>query len=187
MTKKPPTQQNRPAHRGPAPQVPPSYRSWMGSLTLVALLAIFIGFWQYSETMIGTVDRQAKNLSEARERINTLDKMLEIAGTTTTRLHILTSAGKAVRGKVFWNSLTGQAALQIDQLPPSNLPYELWVVTNKRPVASQPFTVTEDDTPGVWKVLTFEQGALNPDSFMVATGAGDSTQASSVILASPAR
>jgi hypothetical protein len=187
MKKQQPKIQNDPASPEPATSMPPSARNWMGSLTLVALLAIFIGFWQYSETMIGTIDRQARDLAKARERIKTLNEMLEIAGTTTTRLFNLASAGNAVRGKVFWNSLTRQAGLQIDQLPPSNVPYHLWVVTDKRPVASRPFTVSEEDTPGVWTVLTFEHGALNPDSFLVATGAQDSTQASSVLLASPAR
>lgn len=180
------TKQTPPAGIEPTRQMPSSYRNWMGSLTLVALLALVIGFWQYSETMIGTIDRQAKDLAEVRERIHTLHQMLEIAGTTTTQLHILTSAGNAVRGKVFWNPLTGQAALQIDQLPPSHLPYKLWAVVDKRPVTSQPFTVTEQDTSDVWTVLTFQE-SLNPDSFMVATGAGDSTQASSVILASTTR
>lgn len=181
------TRQKPTAAEEPVQHPPSSYRSWMGTLTLVALLAIFIGFWQYSETMIGTIDRQAGDLAEARARINTLNGMLEIAGSSNTQLHVLTSARNLTHGKVFWNPLTGRAALQVDHLPMSNTPYELWTVANKRPVASRPFTVTERDTPAVWRVLAFEPGALNPESFMIATGAGDSMQASSVILASPTR
>lgn len=166
-----------------------SYRNWMGSLTLVALLAIFIGFWQYSETLIGTIDRQAGDLAEARVRMRTLSGVLDIVGSANVRLHLLMAAGNSslARGKVFWNTETHQAALQIDHLPPADKPYQLWIVENKKPLFSRPFTVGERDTSAVWRVLTFDRGAFKAESFMVATGAGDSTQPYSVILASPVR
>lgn len=166
---------------------PSSYRGWMGSLTLVALLAIFIGFWQYSETLIGTIDRQANDLAETRERIRTLNRVLDIAQSQQALTYNLLAAGDSPypAGKVLWNPLTRQAAIQINHLASSDRPYHLWVVADKKPVISQSFTISQRDTPSVWKVLDFGDGAPSAGSFIVT--AGDSMEAFSVVLTSSAR
>jgi hypothetical protein len=159
----------------------------MGSLTLVALVAIFIGFWQYSETLIGTIDRQASELTETREEIRILNSVLDIAQSPTVQIHNLLTAGDSPypKGTIFWNPLTRQAALQFDRLSPSDKPYHLWMVANKTPVVSRPFTVADRDTVPVWKVFGFDPGDPSADSFVVT--AGDSTEAFSVVLTSSAR
>ncbi len=178
------TKQNGTGADGTAQQGPSSYRSWMGSLTLVVLFAIFIGFWQYSETLIGTIDRQARDLAESRQQIKTLADILDMAGSENVRLHNLTAAGNAPfpRGKIFWNPRARQAALQLDRLPPSNKPYHVWIVVNKKPVVSRPFTIGGRDSSTVWKMFTFGPGGFDAESFVVT--AGDSTLAYSVILTS---
>jgi len=176
-----PTKQN-----GTSPQRPSSYRSWMGSLTLVALFAIFIGFWQYSETLIGTIDRQASDLAEARTQIKTLTGILDMAASSHIELYDLIASGNTPfpKAKVFWNPMAHQAALLLDRLPPSDKPYRFWVVVNKKPVVSRPFMIAERDTPFVWRMLSFDSSDLKAESFVIT--AGDSTQAYSVILASSA-
>jgi hypothetical protein len=156
----------------------------MGSLTLVALLAIFIGFWQYSETLIGTIDRQANDLAETREHIRILNKVLDIAQSQNVQIHDLQNAGGSQypKGKVLWNPLTREAALQLDRLAPSDKPYHLWMVANKKPVVSRSFTIADRDTISVWRVFDFDQRDPSADSFVVT--AGDSTEAFSVLLTS---
>ena len=177
-----PTKQN-----GTPQQRPSSYRSWMGSLTLVALFAIFIGFWQYSETLIGTMDRQARDLAETRAQIKILTDILDMFGSMHAEIHDLNAAGNTPfpKAKIFWNPLAHQAALRLDRLPTSDKPYRFWVVVNKKPLVSRPFMITERDTPSVWKMLSFDPGELKVESFVIT--AGDSTKTYSVILASSAR
>ena len=178
---------HKPTTRDGAGQPPSSYRGWMGSLTLVALLAIFIGFWQYSETLIGTIDRQAGDLAKSREEIRILNNVLDIAQSPNVKIHDLLSAGNSPypKGKIFWNPLTFQAALRFDRLTPSDKPYHLWMVANKKPVVSRPFTITDRDTLSVWRVLDFNPRDPSAIAFVVTYG--DSTEAFSVLLTSSPR
>ncbi len=159
----------------------------MGSLTLVALLAIFIGFWQYSENLIGTIDRQASDLTETRDQISILNSVLDIAQSPNVRIHSLLNAGNSPypRGKIFWNPLTRQAAIQFERLAPSDKPYRFWAVANKKPAVFRAFTIADRDTLSVWRVLDFNQRDPSADSFVVT--AGDSTEAFSVLLTSSPR
>jgi len=126
-----------PGQSAERPAVPSSYRTWMGYLTLVVLAVILIGFWRFSENLIGTIDRQAR-------RVNELQRVL--AGKD---LRVIFLRGPDDRspgfGKVIWNPESGTAILQTSNLPPlrEDHVYQFWIFKNNEPVPIGTFT-TED-------------------------------------------
>ena len=138
---------------------PSSYRTWMGTLTLVVLLAILIGFWQFSENLIGTIDRQAAELREVHDVL------------TGKRLSMASLRGSADQpgayGRILWNPETGAALLHVSDLPPApeGAAYRLWAVQRGISTSLGEFRI-ETGLPDFWKSFAVrEEDAI--EAFLV--------------------
>lgn len=145
-------------HGSPAPQ-PSAYRSWMGTLTLVVLLAIFIGFWQYSETLIGTLERQAGDLAKLRADNNTLSQVVNIASSERSVWFELKSAIAQTGAVLAWHS--GSAAVRIADLPDSGRYFLRPTLQDQ--MEEREFLITPGDSVLEWKVLEFDSPAASPE------------------------
>lgn len=134
---------------------PAASRRWMGILTLVILLAILIGFWRYSENLIGSLEYQAASIREKNE-------FLAIIASPNARLILLEApadSGNAY-GKLIFDSGSGDAVIYVRGLSPTAGAerYCLWHVGRAGTSRVAEFSFTDTTlTRGEWYF-----GTLNP-------------------------
>ncbi|MEP0822796.1 MAG: anti-sigma factor [Ignavibacterium sp.] len=132
-----------------------SSRRWMGILTLVILLAIVIGFWRYSENLIGSLEYQAASIREKNE-------VLAIIASPHARLIPLKApadSGSAF-GKLIFDSGSGDAVIYVRGLFPTAGAerYCLWLAGRAETTRVAEFSFTDTTLQrGEWYF-----GTLNP-------------------------
>jgi hypothetical protein len=135
----------------------------MGILTLVALLAILIGFWQYSETLIGTMERQARDLASVRARNEVLSRALDLL--TSPNVHrYAPDSDSAFKSALLWESRSRSIVLGINgRIPEAS--YELQAISQSQKTFSWPFIVTGTDSGTFWQVFSPESTFAEPSFF----------------------
>lgn len=139
------------------PERPPRTpsRRWMGILSLVILLAIVIGFWRYSENLIGSLEYQAASIREKNE-------FLAIIASPNARLIPLGAPANSANtyGKLIFDSTSGDAVLYVRGLPPTSgsEKYCLWLVGRAQTARVAEFAFADTTLAGgEWYF-----GTLNP-------------------------
>lgn len=153
----------------PPEQKPMPKRSWLPLGITAVFLIMVVGFSLYVSSLMGTIDRQSKNLAsvqqerqqltaqlvELKDELTRKEELLKVI--SSRRIEITIMGGQKINpvgyGKIIWDPERGTAVLQVSNLPapPSDKDYQLWVIKDKKPISAGVFAV-RDTMPSFFKI-----------------------------------
>lgn len=163
-------QDTAPESNGSRPNDPIHFyqQSWVQYASLLLILFIVVGFWLYSESLIGSIESLRSELGRTRSELTRQRLYLETLSAPEFLVYSLRGVFPANRGTVFFEPSARTALLYVPVLPPAprDSLYQLWALHGKHTVAAGSFS-NSTAMESFWHTAVIDSSAGKPDGFLV--------------------
>ena len=144
-------------------------QSWVRYASLLLILFIVVGFWFYSESLIGSIESLRSELAGTRSELARQQQYLKTLSASEFLVYSLRGDFPADRGTVFFEPSSRTALLYMPVLPPAHRDslYQLWTLHGKHPVAAGSFSNDSTVIESFWYTAVIDSSAGKPDGFLV--------------------
>ena len=161
-------------------------QSWVRYASLLLILFIVVGFWLYSESLIGSIESLRSELSRTRSELARQQEYLKTLSASEFWVYSLKGDFPADRGSVFLEPSSGTAMLYVPVLPPAGRGsfYQLWALRGQHPVPAGSFSNDSTAMESFWFTAALDSTVGKPDGFLVTreTGAHPAHPSTQIVL-----
>ena len=144
-------------------------QSWVRYASLLLILFIVVGFWFYSESLIGSIESLRSELARTRSELARQQEYLKTLSASKFLVYSLKGDFPADRGSVFFEPTSRTAMLYLPVLPPADKAthYQLWALHGQRPVPAGSFSNDSTAAESFWFTAAVDSSVGTPDGFLV--------------------
>ena len=143
-------------------------RPWFGYAVAFVSVLILLALGLYSNSLIGRLDSQSKQISSQQQQIVALkdelqqkEELLNVLQSPKIDMVFMNGLAPSPTGygKIIWDPVKKVAIFQVANLPaiPADKDYQLWIIKNKKPIPAGVFSVRDvKETENYFKVLSLD-------------------------------